>query len=184
MLLEAEFWVALAFVVFLGRARLSRRAPHARRSRSTSAPTASRRSSTRRAGSRTRPPQLLAEYQRKQQRGRERGAGDRRRRQGRGRAARRRGQGQDRGIRRPPHQDGGDQDRAGRGAGRRRRARRRRRSRRRRRREDPQRRQAKGKLAAELIAKGIDDVRKKAELVGGRCARSSPLPDPFRDGKA
>ena len=79
---------------------------------------------------------LLAEYQQKQRGRRERGRSDHRERQGRCRAARRRGQGQARGIRRPPHQDGGDQDRPGRGPGAGRRAQLRRRGRRRRRRKD------------------------------------------------
>ena len=55
-------------------------------------------------------------------RSRARGRRHHRRRQGRGRAARRRGQGQVRGIPRPPHQAGRDQDRPGRSAGGRRRA--------------------------------------------------------------
>ncbi len=80
---------------------------------------------------------LLAEYQRKRQEAEKRSAGDHRRRQGRSRAAGGRSQGQDRGIRRPPHQDGRDQDRPGRSPGHRRRPRRRRRCRRCRRREDP-----------------------------------------------
>ena len=82
----AEFWVAVAFVIFVGGSAISACTAWSP-SRSTSAPTASRPSSTRprklkdeaAAAARRLPAQAAG--------GRKRGAGDHRRRQGRGRAA-------------------------------------------------------------------------------------------------
>ena len=155
---DAEFWVAVAFVVFSA-AGLSRRAPHDRESLDERADRIKAELDEARK-LKDEAAKLLADISASAG-GRERGAGDHRRRQGGSRAAGRRSQGQDRGIRRPPHQDGRDQDRPGRGAGARRRA------------QPPPPTppspppkksspgEAKGKLADELIAQGIEDVRKK-----------------------
>ena len=139
MLMEAETWVALAFVVFVGllgylgvhrmmakslddragahQGRARRGAQAQGRSGASCWPNISASARPPKARRRTSSPAPKPKP-----------------------SAGRRGQGQDRGFRRAPHQDGRNQDRTGRSAGRRRRPQRGRRSRHRRRGEDPQRR--------------------------------------------
>ena len=112
ILMEAEFWVAVAFVIFLGVLALCRRAQddprHARQALGAHQVRARRGASAERRGARSCSPNIRT---RRGEAERE-AAGDHRRRQGGCRAARCRGRCQAGGFHRPPHQDGGNQDRA------------------------------------------------------------------------
>ena len=144
--------------------------------RSTSAASASRRSSTRRAGCKEEAQALLAEYQTQAAARPSARRQASRRRQGRGRAAGRRGaRPRWRISSRAAPRWRGDQDRPGRGAGARRCPRRRRRRRGRRRREILAR-TVKGKVADDLIAEGHRRSQGQAQLRSRRATTPSLAP--------
>ena len=170
----AEFWVAVAFVIFIGvliyfgthkmvldaldqrAARIKADLDEARRLKEEAQGPARR-------------------VRAQEGRGRARSGRHPRRRQGGSRAARRRGQDQVRGIPRAPHQAGRDQDRTGRGAGARRRAQRRRRGRGRRRRAGADR-HGQGQARRRPDRQGHRRSEGEAELSFRDCRVLAPTP--------